>query len=60
MQFDWITWSIWLVGFLILVVWIWVPCREFKRLHRNRAAEKKVEQVGANKTPIPSVDGGDD
>jgi hypothetical protein len=29
---DWITWSIWLVGFVILVVWVVVPIREFKRL----------------------------
>jgi hypothetical protein len=36
MAFDWVTWGIWLVGFVILVVWIWVPLREFRRLRAAR------------------------
>lgn len=39
MQFDWVTLSIWLVGFIILVVWIIVPMKEFigivKAQHRE-------------------------
>jgi hypothetical protein len=40
--FDWITWSIWLLGFIILVVWIWVPAREFRRLLAERRREKPL------------------
>ena len=36
MGFDWITWSIWLTGFVILVVWIWMPLRELRRLLHQR------------------------
>jgi len=31
---DWVTWSIWLLGFIILVIWILVPIREFRDLYR--------------------------
>jgi len=36
MYIDWFTWGIWLVGFIILIVWIIVPVREFRRLLRRR------------------------
>ncbi len=36
MDFDWITWSIWLIGFIVLVVWTWIPIREFRRLVAQR------------------------
>jgi hypothetical protein len=36
MYFDWITWSIWLLGFIILVVWVWIPLKEFKKLLARR------------------------
>ena len=39
MYFDWITWSIWLLGFIILVVWIWIPLKEFKKLLAQRKAD---------------------
>ncbi|MEK6756684.1 MAG: hypothetical protein AABZ02_11085 [Bacteroidota bacterium] len=42
MYVDWITWSIWLLGFVILVVWIIVPLKEFKKL----VAEKRKEHEG--------------
>lgn len=35
-MFDWVTWSIWLVGFIILVVWIVVPYREFRKILKKR------------------------
>lgn len=38
MYIDWITWSIWLLGFIILLIWIIVPLREFRRM---LAARKK-------------------
>jgi len=43
MYFDWITWSIWLLGFIILVIWIIVPLKEFRRLlaDRKKSAEEK-------------------
>ncbi len=37
-MFDWITWGIWLIGLIILVIWIVIPIREFKSLvqkHRS-------------------------
>lgn len=44
-MFDWITWSIWLVGFIILIVWIVIPYREFRRiLEKHRAAAEKAQQ----------------
>lgn len=36
MFFDWKTWGIWAIGFAILVVWIVVPIREFRRLLNSR------------------------
>lgn len=42
MYFDWITWSIWLVGFIIMVIWILVPVREFKRLVQQKRAEREA------------------
>ncbi len=39
MYIDWITWGIWLLGVVILVVWIYVPIKEFKTLlakHRQK------------------------
>jgi hypothetical protein len=36
MYFDWITWSIWLLGFIILIIWIIVPVKEFRRLLADR------------------------
>jgi hypothetical protein len=35
-MFDWVTWSIWLLGFIILVIWIWLPIREFRQLLKER------------------------
>ncbi len=29
MYFDWITWGIWLIGFMIMIIWIYVPVKEF-------------------------------
>ena len=37
MYFDWVTWSIWLIGFFILVVWIWIPIKEIRN---NRDEEE--------------------
>lgn len=40
MFFDWITWSIWLVGFVILIIWILVPAKEFKELLQKRKTQQ--------------------
>ena len=40
-MFDPVTWGIWLIGFVILVVWIWMPLREFRQL--RRAHEKSAQ-----------------
>ena len=39
---DIITWGIWLLGFIILVIWIYIPIKEFKRMIKERrdAVEK--------------------
>jgi hypothetical protein len=36
MYIDWITWGIWSMGFIILIVWIIVPVQEFRRLLQSR------------------------
>jgi len=41
MYFDWITWSIWLVGFIIMVIWILIPVKEFKKLILQKRADEK-------------------
>ncbi len=41
MYFDWITWSIWLIGFIIMIIWIVIPIREFKKLVQQKRAEIK-------------------
>ena len=40
MYFDWRTWGIWLIGFIILVIWILLPVKEFKKV-----LKKKREQM---------------
>ncbi|HUU26171.1 MAG TPA: hypothetical protein VM123_00025 [archaeon] len=45
MPFDWVTWSIWTLGVIILIVWIYVPVKEFMQLLRERKVkEEKLEQ----------------
>lgn len=39
-MFDWMTWSIWALGCVIMVAWIIVPIREFKSMLRHRNAKK--------------------
>lgn len=36
MKIDWITLSIWLVGFIIWIIWILVPLKEFIGILRSR------------------------
>ncbi len=42
MYFDWITWSIWSLGFIILIMWIIVPIKEFLKLKQDRAEKSEV------------------
>lgn len=39
MYFDWITWSIWSLGFIILIMWIIVPIKEFLKLKKDRGED---------------------
>ncbi len=49
MYFDWVTWSIWAVGFIILVIWVWVPAKEFKRLQRKiKESRQERSKLTAN------------
>jgi len=41
MAIDWITWSIWLVGFIIMIIWIIVPLREYRDLMRSKIAQER-------------------
>ncbi len=41
MYFDWITWGIWLIGLIILVIWIYVPVKEFRKLVKKKIQEQK-------------------
>jgi uncharacterized membrane protein YcjF (UPF0283 family) len=49
MTVDWVTWSIWLVGFLIMVIWILVPIREFRRLLAKRKTQEESEKASPGK-----------
>ena len=33
---DIITWGIWLLGFMILLIWIYIPIKEFKKMIAER------------------------
>ncbi len=39
-MFDWVTWSIWMLGFIILVIWVWLPIREFRQILQRHRAEQ--------------------
>ena len=60
MYFDWITWGIWLIGLIILVIWIYVPIKEFKKLYGRMAERLKalawsasVSFIAAPRVQIP-------
>lgn len=36
MKFDFITWGIWSLGFIILVVWSYISLKEFVQILRRR------------------------
>lgn len=44
MYIDPVTWGIWLLGFVIWVIWIIVPIREFAAIVRER--KEKSKQAG--------------
>ena len=51
MYFDWRTWGIWLTGFIIMIVWIIVPVREFKKvLEKKRNEMKQKNQNNKSRT----------
>ena len=37
-MFDWMTWGVWLIGLIILVIWIVVPIKEFAAMRRRMSA----------------------
>lgn len=41
MIFDWVTWSIWSIGVLILVLWTIETIKEFRTLFSEEAKTKK-------------------
>jgi len=45
MYFDWVTWSIWFVGFIIMIVWILIPVKEFKKLVQKKRLEEKSKTL---------------
>ena len=40
-MFDWITWSVWLIGVVILVIWVVVPIREFGQMRDRMRAKQE-------------------
>jgi len=44
MSIDLVTWSVWLVGFAIFIIWIWIPARELRTLLKDRQIQgnKKI------------------
>jgi len=45
MYIDWLTWSVWLIGFAILVIWIYLPLKEFRKLNKTRKSGGKGEET---------------
>ena len=45
MYFDWITWGIWLIGLIILIIWIYVPVKEFRKLVSKKMQEQKNKDL---------------
>ncbi len=54
MFIDWVTWSIWLVGFAIMITWIMVPLAEFKKLLKKKGEERRA--AGEDQTKRQSVE----
>lgn len=55
-MFDWVTWSIWLVGFVILVIWTIFPLKEFVAIVKAQHAAHKERMAASQKPP---ADGGE-
>lgn len=36
MKIDLVTWGVWLVGFAVFVIWIWIPARELIAILKER------------------------
>jgi len=45
MYIDWVTWSIWLIGFVRMLIWIFIPVREFKKLVQQKRSEQKSKKI---------------
>jgi hypothetical protein len=43
MYFDWITWSIWSIGALILILWMFETIKEFRFLFSEHTDKKKKD-----------------
>ncbi len=43
MYFDWVTWSIWSIGALILVLWSIETAKEFKSLFSAHRGQQKED-----------------
>jgi len=39
MHFDFITWGVWALGFIILVVWTYLSIKEFIKILKRRHQE---------------------
>ena len=40
---DWFTWSVWLIGFVIMIIWIVVPVREFVQMLRRLKEKERAD-----------------
>lgn len=45
-MFDWMTWSVWALGFAIMIVWTIVPIREFRQMLKRRHEKNDNELTG--------------
>lgn len=46
MHFDWVTWSIWSIGALILILWSIETYKEFKSLFTAHKGQEKQDGKG--------------
>ena len=48
-MFDWMTWGVWLIGVVILVIWIIVPLREFAQMRRRMRHGRAEDEAQAHR-----------
>ena len=49
MYFDWLTWSVWSLGLVLLVYWLIQTTKEFKEIIVSQKRYLKIKETSENK-----------